>query len=573
MLIMRKALLPIVLLVFLTLLTGSIKDKRIESLSFGKDVSVCGGEFTPFVKPRSDGKYIPLMPGTGSGHYAITSDSDSAQVYFNQGLSFYYGYHLTEALASFKEAARFDVNCLMAYWGQLLALGPFYNNSDYKMPVEVHNIVRLLKTSNKGANVKENDLSTAMLQRYSSDTTNADRKSLDLKYAHAMRELVRKYPSDNDITLLYIDATMLCHKWDFWNTDGTEKTWTPELVNLCEQLLIDNPGNPPAIHYYIHLTEASDHPQKALRYADHLRSYTPGIAHMVHMGTHSFQRNGFYSKGVSVNEQAFNVFKKQESLLGKTLSKYVPIHFFAVQSYCAMSAGMFLRGMPLFQRARERIIALEPSFNSDPYAQFVFMIPQIAMVRLGRWDQILKEPDPAKEWKYAVVMDCFAKGLAYVRKKDLPSAEGCLNKLKINLADTLLNIRRVPYNKPSQSGNIAANILAGEIAYAEGKKEEAIALFRKAVLLEDQLIYREPKEWLIPSRQYLGFYLLKMKKSKEAELVYKQDLVKNPANGWSLIGMYHTAKAQHKDLDAKTYWEQYELAFITSDLKPLNSIY
>src|SRR4051794_35460161 len=67
-----------------------------------------------------DGKFIPALPGLGDLRYAISTSSDSTQYYFNQGLSFYYGYHFTEALASFKEASRFDPACAMAYWGQAL---------------------------------------------------------------------------------------------------------------------------------------------------------------------------------------------------------------------------------------------------------------------------------------------------------------------------------------------------------------------------------------------------------------------------------------------------------------------
>src|SRR4029079_9326337 len=64
-----------------------------------------------------NGKFISLLPGWGHYGYAVTTSDDSTQIYFNQGLNFYYGYHFREALASFKEAARFDKNCAMAYWG------------------------------------------------------------------------------------------------------------------------------------------------------------------------------------------------------------------------------------------------------------------------------------------------------------------------------------------------------------------------------------------------------------------------------------------------------------------------
>jgi tetratricopeptide (TPR) repeat protein len=569
-------------LIFIILLSCTvflfIGAKRIytkpEEPVFEHDVSMCGGVLPSAIRPGKDGKFIPVIAGVGHHHYRVNSRSDSAQVYFDQGLSFYYGYHFNEALASFKEAARFDPGCTMAYWGQALALGPFFNSYTYKMSGEVPMVLMSLQRTSMGADARENDLVNAMMKRYSSDTTNADRKTLDLKYAGAMHQLIAKYPADNDIKVLYIDAVMLCHKWDFWNTDGTPKTWTPELVTLCESVLKSDPKQPAALHYYIHLTEASRHPESALPYAEALEGLMPGVSHMVHMATHSYQRNGLFVKGVAVNERAMNVFNRADSTLpAMHLSKASLIHFFAVQSYCAMSAGMDSKGMPLYLRAKQKMVAMKPFFNRDPYAQFVYTIPQIARVRLGKWQQILAEPKPDAQWKYAVLLDDFAKGMAHVHNNDIAAATQCLADLKTNLADSLLAIRRMPYNKPQQPARIASDILAGEILYAEGKAGEAIAMLKNAVAEEDGLIYREPQEWFIPARQYLGCYLLKMNKAAEAEAVYRADLVANPGNGWSLLGLYHSLKMQNKLSGASLYKSQYQKAFAESDSMPVNSVY
>src|SRR5262245_51109129 len=75
----------------------------------------------------ADGKFIRIMQGCGNYDYTISTNSDSAQYYFNQGLTMYYSYHSREAIASFREAARFDSSSAMTYWGEALALGPTYN--------------------------------------------------------------------------------------------------------------------------------------------------------------------------------------------------------------------------------------------------------------------------------------------------------------------------------------------------------------------------------------------------------------------------------------------------------------
>ena len=252
------------------------------------------------------GKFIRIMPGWGNHSYQISTKSDSAQIYFNQGLTMYYSYHSREAVASFKEAAKFDSTNAMVYWGQALAMGPSYNYGySYKMNAAVPAVLEKMNRFAGGASAKERDLVQAMNSRYNTgDSADKDRKALNVYYVEALKPLVKKYAADIDIKALYTDAVMLIHPWEFWNNDGSAKTWTPELVRYCEDILSKNPQHPGALHYYIHVTEASRKPEIALASADSLLKLFPGVAHMVHMSSHEYERIGYYAKGVTANELA-----------------------------------------------------------------------------------------------------------------------------------------------------------------------------------------------------------------------------------------------------------------------------
>jgi len=536
------------------------------------DITMCSSSLNDIV-PGKDGKYVPLLPGWGDLNYTISTKIDSTQLYFNQGLSFYYGYHFTEALASFKEASRIDPSSAMTYWGQALSMGPFYNTYVYKMKKEVPGVITAMMKLSSNASVKERDLMNALQKRYSKDLTNADRKKLDSDYATSLLSLARKYPDDHNIKALYIDAVMLEHKWDFWNEDGTPRPWTLELINLCEQVM-ETERHPAILHYYIHLTEASRQPARALTAADALKDKLPGIPHMVHMASHMYQRNGLYAKGVKVNDDASKISNEIDDLApGLNLGKDKSIHYYAVQSYCAMTAGMYNQGVRIYDRARTRQVALSPAFEQDAYAQFVYMMPVMARVRLGKWDEIMQGAKPDETWKYAVVLDRFAKGIAQIRTNDLKSAKQSLLELKEAMKDSLLSVRLMPFNSPIQSCRIASDLLTGEILFGEGKLEESIAAFKRAVVEEDKMVYREPHDWLIPARQFLGVYLLKMNKAEEAEEVYKEDLILNPGNGWSLLGMHQSLEAQKKTKEAADYKLKYEKAFESADAKPAASVF
>ncbi|MEP7109248.1 MAG: hypothetical protein ABI760_14740 [Ferruginibacter sp.] len=568
-----KLILLFVVLIVMGVGTAFYMKPGTAALSEKQDIINCGPS-PAGIAADDNGKFIPVLPGWGHHSYKISTRNDSAQFYFNQGLNFYYSYHFREALASFKEAARFDKSCAMTYWGQALAMGPYYNSYSYKMKKEVPDVIKTMNGYQATAAEKEKALIKAMQQRYSADTSNADRVQLDRNYAAAMSLLKEQYSGDDDIKALYIDAVMLEHKWNFWSNEGNPKPWTPELVNLCEAILKRNPVHPAALHYYIHVTEASRHPELALHGADVLKDVMPGVGHMVHMATHMYQRNGLFAKGVYINEDANAVNNRVDSLAPNLgIGKNSVIHIYAVQSYCAMNAGMFDKGMPVYRRARNRVIDLRSDIDKDAYSQYVYMMPVIACVRLGKWEQILQSPSPDARWKYASVLDNFAKGLAHVHNNNLLAAKQCLGKLELDLTDSLLAVREMPFNKPVQCGNIASGILKGELLYAEGKTSEAIAVLKQAVEEEDKLIYREPQEWLIPARQYLGAFLLKINKAKEAEKIYREDLISNPGNGWSLLGIHNSLVVQNKIREAAKFKAGYINAFKAADVKPLASVF
>src|SRR4051812_5642222 len=115
---------PILLLLVVVLISAGnvLHHQQVSSATGAKyDVVGCGTSITELTT-GANGKFIPLLPGLGNHLITVSTHNDSAQLYFNQGLNFYYSYHFKEALASFKEAARFDEDCAMAYWGQALSM-------------------------------------------------------------------------------------------------------------------------------------------------------------------------------------------------------------------------------------------------------------------------------------------------------------------------------------------------------------------------------------------------------------------------------------------------------------------
>ncbi len=576
---MRKSL-----FIFCPLLFGSIgvmlvrsNDKAFFSnQEYGAKVSNiigCGPGTDENVYAGENGKFITVLPGWGNHSYRITTQNDSAQIYFNQGLSMYYSYHAREAIASFKEATKFDSSCAMAYWGQALAMGPSYNfGYGYKLNKLIPAVIDMMNRNAEHASPKERDLIQAMDRRYDlADTSDKQRNELNAHYAAAMQPLVTKYQSDLDIKALYTDAVMLIHAWDFWNNDGTPKSWTPELVQFCKDILKQDPHHPAGLHYYIHVTEASRKPEVALASADSLIKLFPGVAHMVHMSSHEYERFGYYAKGVKANEDADRSLVVYDSLAkGLFTSVHVP-HYYAVDAYCALSGAMYKAALPKAIACRNSV---KPTYENT-YPQYQYMFPPFAMIRMGKWQDILLDTSSINpQWTYAGILNDFAKGMAYTKTGYPAEAEKRLKYLQEKKKDTILQIRFSPYmSSPYECSIVAENILIANIFYNQKKYNEAIASIKKAILAEDSLIYSEPKIWMLPARQYLGAFLLKLNKPKEAEKVYREDLLWNPGNGWSLLGLYQSLEAQGKSQELKKIKVLYMRSFSKADKLPPGSVY
>src|SRR5262249_24818902 len=164
----------------------------------------------------------------------------------------------------------------MSYWGIAYAVGSDYY---YATPGDPKRESRAREALRQASSLKqvpepEHAYLAALGKRYC-DCETPDRHQLASEYAKAMRDLTEKYPDDLDAATLYAQALMNLNPAGLWNSDGTPVEGTPEIVSVLESVLKRNPRHMGAIHYYIHIMEASPQPEKALVYAQVLPSLAP----------------------------------------------------------------------------------------------------------------------------------------------------------------------------------------------------------------------------------------------------------------------------------------------------------
>jgi tetratricopeptide (TPR) repeat protein len=548
---------------------------RTANQSFQKNIVRCGPDWEA-LETFLEETDIPPVPGAGSHQWKISTTNDSAQFYFNQGMNMYYSFHIIEAMASFKKAAKFDPGCAMLYWAQALAYGPNINDVGYTASPDA------LLASGKAIEYcgpcteKEEMLIRAQRSRYSDDSTET-REKLNQVYVDLMKEAYDQYPADPDVAALYADALMLQHPWDLWKTDGTPKPWTPLIRSVLEKLLIKYPNHPGANHYYIHVMEPSPYFAKAIPSADRLGKITPALSHTVHMPSHIYLRTGNYSKGVTVNEQAVGSYQKLTKLYAPVAGNdflYV-IHNLHMQTNNAMLGGYRTQSM----------IAAEKTVNSIPkdylaipapmgsYVQYIYSTPVLVHIRFGNWQSLLDMPQPAATQVYSNALYHFGRGMAFAATAKITEAKNERAQLQQLMKDSSLFIPFTPFSPAIDGLTIAEQLLTGTIALNEQHMDLAIAAFQKAVTVEENMVYNEPRDWLLNPKHYLGNALLKAGRYAAARQIFLADLKNNNENGWALYGAWQAFTAEKNKTEADKMLLRFRKAFSKADIKITSAVY
>ena len=474
-------------------------------------------------------KYIPSALGPYS--WDITTSSDMAQKYFDQGIQMRYAYGMNDAARSFRQAHMEDPSCAMCYWGEALSLGSFLNGgmSAEKAPYAHEAIEKAVELSGNATEL-ERDLIMAARDRYPADYDPENRRPVDEAFAERMAVLYEKYPGDHEVAVVYAVALFMLEE-----RRGYRDIADPDLVHLHAVLtgvLDEDLAHPGACHLYIHATESSQEPERALACADFLSDAVPAASHIQHMPSHTWNEVGYWGKSVRANTKAWHSDLKSRQ--GEGFS-YAPGHNLHMLLFAASMDG---QGAVATQAGKDYA---KETGNS--------MYHVLTLLRFGRYDEIPAVTD-RPEAEIAGGFWDFAQGYAAAQNGDMDTAREYLESVQ-SLADTSTAMFR--FHNAKELMGLSAAILEGEILRLEGDLDGAIAAFRRAAEFDDQQPYDEPEPIPYAARHWLGAALLEAGRYAEAETEYRKELADHPHNVWSLTGLKAALDAQGKtdaDVDA-----------------------
>ncbi|WP_226688383.1 tetratricopeptide repeat protein [Ruegeria arenilitoris] len=523
----------------------------------------------------------------------VSTTSAEAQLWFDRGLVWTYGYNHDEAVVCFQRAAEHDPNCAMAHWGIAYAAGPNYNlpwdlrdaRGQQKALAQAYDATQQAVALLDTCTPVEQALIHALPARYPQRNPIPDMNGWNHDFADAMRAAFADHPDHLDLRTIYVEALLNLTPWQMWDLKTgkpAEGAATLEAQKVLEDAMANDPAamsHPGLLHLYVHLMEMSPTPEKALKAGDVLRTLVPDAGHLVHMPTHIDVLCGHYHNVVYWNEKAtiadLKYYEREGAFNIYTGYRQHNYHF-------AIYGALFLGQMEPALRANqglwdttpEDMLRIESPPMADYFESYMSMGPHI-LIRFGQWEEAkaLKLPADPDLYRTLTATIHYARAIAHAATGDVAEAEA-EEQLFLSAKACVPETRLLHNNRVVDLLEIAREMLSGEIEYRKGNYDIAYAHLRRSVELDDTLPYDEPWGWMQPTRHALGALLFEQGHVTEAEAVYREDLGLggtlsrasiHPDNVWSLKGLHDCLKARGESVEIAQIKQRLDLALARAD--------
>jgi tetratricopeptide (TPR) repeat protein len=493
--------------------------------------------------------------------HPVSTQNRQAQLFFNQGLAFFYAFNQEAAYQSFAQASKMDPHLAMAHWGMALVQSPILSiqTTPDQRAKGYASIQKALELS-QNAPQEEKVLIEALAKRFTNQE-NPDDALLTRAYVQAMQKAANQYPDNLDTITLYASSGLNLYIDQLWQDDGTPQENAKEFILALESVLKRSPGHIGANHYYLHALESSKQPERALPSALQFVNIAPILTHLVHTPSHIFILVGDYSASIAINEQA--AAADRAYLKRFPDSQYcrdsLPhnLHFLA-DSYTM--AGNYAGAKKSAEELQEFYV---PLFQKQPDMEFFYSTLLLVLIRFEQWQEILQQKQPPSNMAVSNVTWHWARAMAYAGLHQMAAAQAEQKLFQEGLSK--LPAHAIYGNSP------AKDVLALFATFLDAQLTEgpsSIALLQKAVEMQSALHDAVPFGYQLIMRERLGNALLQDGQYAEAEKVFRKDLEHHPRSGRSLFGLFKSLKEQNKLTDAFWVHQGWVDAWKASDTHP-----
>jgi tetratricopeptide (TPR) repeat protein len=488
----------------------------------------------------------PLSAQQHAGHEKLgqvnfaNTCSPAVQADLNRAVALLHSFWWGATTKAFNEVAQKDPSCGIAHWGVAMAAleNPFGWPPSPKMLSDGSAAVGRARAA--GAKSPRELDYIAAIEVFYKDHDKVEHRTRVVAYEKAMEQLSARYPDDREAAIFYalaLNATVL----------ATDKTYAQQLkaASILEAAFREQPDHPGAAHYLIHSYDYPPIAEKGLGAARRYATIAPAAAHAQHMPSHIFTRRGYWSDSIASNlasvaasDNDFDRFHGWDYL---------------VYGYLQLGQDRSARGV------LDQILSIpKPNVVNFATAFALAAIPSRYALERGQWADAtalsLRPGDfPWARFPQAEAILVFSRGLAAARGGNLAQAREDQTRLAA-LRDGLL-AAKVGYW--ADQVDIQRLLVAGAIARAEGRNDDAVQLTRAAADREDATEKHPVTPGpIVPARELLGELLLDLGRPAEALREFEASQQREPNRLRAYYGVARAAELSGDVAKARVQYGQ-----------------
>jgi tetratricopeptide (TPR) repeat protein len=526
------------------------------------------------VVPAGSQPLLPakLMPGMGSStRFAVTTKSEEARRFFQQGVSQIHSFWFVESERSCAQAAQLDPDMAMAHWCIALSAASDYRPAFQLMrntansgtgrgsgaaPGEASGDAVARTTNGAAVNPqlrareaiakamalrdKVTERERLYIEAQAARRATGNKDEADAAYIAGLRKLVAAYPDDLDAKSMLGLATSN----GFEPISKDPRANTMEAIRLLEEVVAKDDTHFGAHHYLIHAYEGSKMPEKAWHACERYAQLVTNIPHALHMPGHIYAQSDKIQEAIA----SFTSAAENELTWINADTLYPTGHHGHNVHFLIHSLNLGGRYHDSMTRAQHLLTFKENprersgNLQTVPWRQGYFGLIK-TLVRFEKWNDILDgttiplyDKPEQNAWRH------WAIGLAQ-------AATGQTDKAKATLADMQKDLDDVTSSKEPIS--IGTQELEAVIAARSGDQKKGYELFRKAADREAAMLYTEPPSYPRPVAEGFANVALALGDFATAEKAYRETLGREPGSGRAFFGLATALDGLGKTADAR----------------------
>jgi hypothetical protein len=482
----------------------------------------------------------------GTVHFPV-SCSPAAQQQFERAVAMLHSFWYEESVKAFTAVTATDSTCAMGFWGVAMSLyyPLWYPPSE---PTLKKGWTAVEKAKAAGAKTpRERDYIVA-IEVFYKDADKLDHRTRALAYEKAMEQVYVRYPKDREAAVFYalaLDATAA----------PTDKTYANQLkaASILEKVFAEQPNHPGVAHYLIHSYDTQPLATRGLPAARGYAKIAPSAPHALHMPSHIFTRVGLWQEAIDSNRSATAAGKDYVRKIGGEGVWDQTLHAMDYLVYASLQTAQDRQA----KAAVDEITAMrkaEPESLAAAYA--IVAIPARYALERGNWVEAasLTAPPVVFPWNrypWGEAILSFTRGLGTARSGDVTAARKEVDRLQA-LRDTLVQAKNAYW---ADQVEVQRRAVAGMLARAEGRDQEALDLVRSAADLEGSM-EKHPvtPAAVMPARELLAQLLLDLNQSGPALREFEASLAAEPNRFHSLFGAGRAAELSGDTVKAKGFY-------------------